>query len=146
MEKGQFIRLVLATTATPTKVIAASKQMSLHGSAATEEDTTKDTTGNATEFDVTSLSYDITGMALVLTDDDTLISSANSLNDFITNFGAELYWRIVTVSGTNNRTIGAEICSGKAIITNLQMQGQNRQKAQFSYTLKGVGAIALPTT
>lgn len=146
MQKGQYIRLVLAPTATPTKVVAAAKQMALHGSASTEEDTTKDTVDDFTEYDVTELSYEITGNALILSDDDTLLTGANALNDFISRFGSEFFWRIVTAGGSNNRTIGEEICNGKATLTNLQLQGQVGQKAQYSYSLKGQGEIALPTT
>ena len=80
MKKGQYIRLLLATTSNPTKVIAAAKQMALHGSAQTEESSTKDTTGDALEYDVTGLSYDITGSGLVLTTNDALLTGANGLN------------------------------------------------------------------
>lgn len=145
MEKGQFIRLLLATTATPTKVIAAAKEMQLHLSAQTEESSTKDTTGNAMEYEVTGQSYDITGGGLVLTDADTLLTGANGLNDLIGYLSdTPLYWRIAVVSGTNNRTVGAVIAQGQCKLTQLQMQGQNKQNATFSYTLNGYGPITVP--
>ena len=81
MKKGQYYRLLLATTTNPTKVIAAAKTMSLHGSAQTEESSTKDTTGDALEYDVVGQSYDITGSGLVLTPSDSLNTGANGLND-----------------------------------------------------------------
>lgn len=146
MDRGQYIRLLLASTATPTKVIAAAKNLSLHGSAATEDSSTKDTTGNSLEYEVTGLSYEITGSALVLTDNDTLASGVNTLSEFITRFGSSMYWRIAQVGGSNNRTIGTVIAQGTAIITNLQVQSQVKQNVNYSFTLKGKGLMALPTT
>ena len=146
MRKGQYYRLLLATTATPTKVVAAAKTMALHGSAQTEESSTKDTTGDALEYEVVGQSYDISGSALILTPDDTLGgNTANTLND-IEGWVKDqlLYWRICLMEGTNNRTVVEEICSGTGKITQLQAQGQNKQNAQYSYTLTGYGAITVP--
>lgn len=42
-----------------------------------------------------------------------------------------------------NREYLSEICRGKCNITQLQMQGQNKQNAQYSYSLKGIGAIVV---
>lgn len=144
MQKGQYIRLLLATTATPTKVIAAAKEMRLHFSAQTEESSTKDTTGSALEFEVTGQSYDITGSALVITDDDTLNTGANSVDDMLSQLSdTPLYWRIAVVSGTNNRTVGTVIASGQCKLTQLTLQGPNRQNATYSYTLNGYGDITV---
>ena len=90
MKKGQYIRLLLATSANPTKVIAAAKTMQLHGSATTEESSTKDTTGDDLEYEVTGLSYDISGSGLVLSTDDALNTGANSANDVLTMLGDTL--------------------------------------------------------
>ena len=142
MQKGQYIRLLLATTSNPTTVIAAAKSMALHGSATTEESSTKDTTGDAQEFEVTGLSYDITGGGLILTPDDALLTGAvglNNLEGWLTD--QLLYWRICVMQGTNNRTVVEEIAHGTAKLTNLQMQSQNKQNASYSYTLIGQGAI-----
>ena len=146
MQKGQYIRLLLATTSNPTSVIAAAKQMSLHGSAQTEESSTKDTTGDALEYEVTGQSYDITGSGLVLTDNDSLLSGAKSLNDlegWVKD--QELYWRICVMEGTNNRSVVEEICHGTGKLTNLQMQGQSKQNATYNYTLTGQGGITVGT-
>lgn len=144
MKKGQYIRLLLATTANPTKVIAAAKNMSLHLSAQTEESSTKDTTGDALEYEVTGQSYDISGSALVITDDDTLNTGANSMNDLLGLVNDTLlYWKICLMSGTNNRTVSKVIASGTAKLTQLQMQGQNKQNATWSYTLNGYGGVTV---
>ena len=142
MKKGQYIRLLLATTSNPSKVIAAAKQLSLHGSAQTEDSTTKDVTGDTLEYDVTGLSYDITGSGLVLTTNDALLSGANGLNDLESWVKDQLlYWRICVMEGEHNRTVVEEIAHGQCKCTNLQIQAQNKQIAQYNYTLNGYGAI-----
>lgn len=41
MKRGQYVRLLLSTTANPSTVVAAAKQMGLHGSAQTEDSSTR---------------------------------------------------------------------------------------------------------
>ena len=142
MKKGQYIRLLLSTSANPSTVIAAAKTMQLHGSATTEESSTKDTTGDALEYDVTGLSYDITGSGLVLSPDDTLLTGAVGLNDFENWIKDQLLnWRICVMEVTNNRTVVEEIAHGQGKLTNLQIQAQNKQNAPYNYTLNGYGPI-----
>lgn len=146
MQKGQYIRLLISTAANPTTVIAAAKQMALHGSAQTEDSSTKDTTGDSLEHEVTGQSYDITGGGLVLTPDDSLLTGGVGLNDFETWVTDQLLnWRICVMEGDKNRTIKEEICHGQCKCTNLQIQAQNQQVATYNYTLTGYGAISLPS-
>lgn len=143
MKRGQYYRLLLSTAENTTKVIAAAKTMALHGSAQIEESSTKDTTGDALEQDVTGLSYDISGSALILTDNDPLGgNTANTLGDMISLVSDTLlYWRICLMEGTNNRTVVSTVCSGTAKLTQLNPTGQVKQTAQYSYTLRGYDAI-----
>ena len=142
MQKGQYYRLFLATTANPSAVIAAAKQMALHGSAQTEESSTKDTTGDAQEFEVTGQSYDISGSGLVITDNDTLLTGAKSLNDLEGWIKDQLlYWRICLCEGTNNRSVVEEIAKGTGKLTSLQIQAQNGSNTSYKYTLTGYGAL-----
>lgn len=145
MQKGQYIRLFLSTAANPTKVIAASKEMSLHLSASLEESSTKDTTGDYLEQEVTGQQYDISFRALILTDDDALGgNTANTLDDMIPFVDdTPIYWKIAIVKGTNNRTADVELFSGQAKLTSLRMDGPNRQNASYSGTLTGYGAISV---
>lgn len=146
MQKGQYIRLLLATTADPSTPIAAAKQMALHGSAQTEDSSTKDTTGDALEYEITGMSYDITGSGLVLTDNDTLLTGAKSLNDLESWVKDQLlYWSICVMEGTNNRTVVEEIAHGTGKLTQLQMQGQSKQNATYNYTITGQGGIIVGT-
>lgn len=144
MQKGQYIRLLLSPAANPTAVIAADKEMQLHLSAQTEESSTKDTTGDALEYEITGQSYDITGSALTLTPNDSLNTGANSLADMEENVNDTLlYWRICVMEGTNNRTIKSTLLSGTAKLTSLTMNGQNKQNAQYNYTLTGYDGITV---
>ena len=142
MKKGQYIRLLLSETANPSTVVAAAKQMALHGSAQTEDSSTKDTTGDALEYEVVGQSYDITGSGLVLTPSDTLLTGGLGLNDFEGWVKDQLlYWRICVMEGTNNRTIVEEVAHGQGKLTNLQISSQNKQNTSYNYTLNGYGAI-----
>lgn len=147
MKRGQYIRLLLSPINDVENVIAAAKQLSLHGTAQTEESSTKDTTGDDLEFEVTSLGYEITGSALVLADGDDLLSSAVSLReleDWLKN--QLLKWKICVMEGDNNRTIVEEIAHGQAKLTNLQAQAPNKQNTTYNYTLAGYGPIVPGTS
>lgn len=142
MQKGQYIRLLVSVSTNPSTVVAAAKQMALHGSAQTEDSTTKDTTGTDLEYEVTGQSYDITGSGLVLSPDDTLLTGAVGLNDFENWIKDQLLnWRICVMEGTNNRTVVEEIAHGQGKLTNLQIQAQNKQNATYNYTINGYGPI-----
>lgn len=144
MQKGQYIRLLISAASNPTSVIAAAKQMALHGSAQTEDSSTKDTTGDSLEHEVTGQSYDITGSGLILTPNDSLLTGGVGLNDFETWVTDQLLnWRICVMEGEKNRTIVEEICHGQCKCTNLQIQAQNQQVATYNYTLNGYGAISV---
>ena len=142
MQKGQYIRLLVSVAANPSTVVAAAKQLALHGSAQTEDSTTKDTTGTDLEYEVTGQSYDITGSGLVLTPNDTLLTGAVGLNDFENWIKDQLLnWKICVMEGTNNRTVVETIASGQGKLTNLQISAQNKQNTTYNYTINGYGAI-----
>lgn len=142
--KGQFVRLFLGSdnTATPSRVIAFSKQLQVHISLQMEDATTKDTEGNWQIQEPTGLSYDITSNALVRGGD--AISSqvqAQGLSEVEAIFeaGTPVKFQIANVSGANNRTKGAVIMSGSVIVSQLEIQAQNRTTAQYNTTLNGYG-------
>jgi len=142
--KGQFVRLFLGSdnTATPSKVIAAAKQLSLHVSMTLENSTTKDTTGDWVVQEPTALNYDITTGALVRSNDNiTSGVAAQGLSDLedIYEASAPVKWQIANVSGDNQRTKGSVICSGSCIISTLTLNGPNRQNADYTASLAGYG-------
>ena len=142
--KGQFVRLFLSSdnTAAPAKVIAAAKSLSLHVSMTLEDATTKDTTGNWQIQEPTGLSYDISTSALVRGNDT--ITSAVAAQDLtsiesIYEAGTPVKWKICNVSGANQRTAGAVIASGSVLLTQLTVNGPNRQNATYDAQLNGYG-------
>ena len=143
MDKGQHLRLVSVESNT-NKVIALATEMTLHLSAQTEDSTTKDTTdtnGSWNEYDVTQRSGDIQFGALIGVGTD---AGAKSFADMINQVSDTLIdWKVVMVSGANNRVVGKEVCHGKGKLTNLQASAQNRQKATYSGTLNIYGAVSV---
>ena len=146
--KGQFVRLFLSddNSATPAKVIAAAKTLSLHVSLTLEDASTKDTNGNWQIQEPTALNYDITTSALVR-GADTITSSVQGQDlaaiEAIYEAGTPVKWQIANVSGANQRTKGSVICSGSCLLTNLAVQGPNRQNATYNATLTGYGAYTV---
>ena len=146
--KGQFVRLFLSSdnTTAPAKVIAAAKSLSLHVSMTLEDATTKDTTGNWQIQEPTGLSYDISTSSLVRGNDT--ITSAVAAQDLasiesIYEAGTPVKWKICNVSGANQRTAGAVIASGSVLLTQLTLNGPNRQNATYDAQLTGYGAYTV---
>lgn len=142
--KGQFVRLFLSSdnTAAPAAVIAAARSLSLHVSMQMESATTKDTPGSWEIQEPTGLSYDISTSALVRGNDT--ITSAVAGKAFadiesIYEAGTPVKWKICNVSGANQRTAGAVIASGSVLLTQLTLNGPNRQNATYDAQLTGYG-------
>ena len=142
--KGQFVRLFLGSdnTAAPSTVIAAAKTLSLHVSLTMESSVTKDTVGDYDIQEPTALNYDISTGALVRSG-DTITSQvgAKSLSDLETIYeaGTPVKWKIANVGGDNNRTASSTIVSGSVILSQLTINGPNRQNADYTAQLNGYG-------
>ena len=141
--KGQNVRLFLSSdnTATPAKVIAAAKTLSLHVSLTLEDATTKDTDGNWTVQEATELAWDISTSALIRSN-DTITSAvqAQGLSELetIKEAGNPVKVKIANTSGANNRTAGAAIVSGSVIISQLTLNGP-LGTADYTANLNGYG-------
>lgn len=146
--KGQYVRLFLGSdnTTTPSKVVAASKQLSWHCSVGLEDATSKDTTGDWQIQEPTTLSYDISTTALIR-GGDTITSAvaAQALSDIEAIYEASnpVKWQIANVSGANQRTKGAVIASGSVVISTLTLNGPNRQNADYTAQLSGYGTYTV---
>ena len=142
--KGQYVRLFLGSdnTAAPSTVIAAAKTLSLHVSLTLEDATTKDTAGDWQIQEPTALSYDISTGALMRSG-ETITSQvgAKSLADLETIYeaGTPVKWKIANVGGDNNRTASSTIVSGSVILTQLTLNGPNRQNADYTAQMNGYG-------
>ena len=142
--KGQYVRLFLGSdnTAAPSTVIAAAKSLSLHVSLTLEDATTKDTAGDWQIQEPTALSYDISTGALIRSG-ETITSAvgAKSLADLETIYedGTPVKWKIANVGGDNNRTASSTIVSGSVVLSQLTINGPNRQNADYTAQLNGYG-------
>ena len=142
--KGQFVRLFLGSdnTAAPSTVIAAARTLQMHVSLQMESSTTKDTTGEWDIQEPVGLSYDISTGALVRSG-ETITSQvgAKSLADLETIYeaGTPVKWKIANVGGDNNRTASSTIISGSVVLTQLAINGPNRQNADYTAQLNGYG-------
>lgn len=146
--KGQFVRLFLGADNIhdPSSVIAAARTLQLHVNVTLEDATTKDTTGIWQVQEPTAISYDITTSALVRSG-ETITSQVggNSLETLEARYneGTPVKWNIANVSGDNNRTAGTTIVSGSVILTKLDINGPNRQSADYTATLNGYGEFTV---
>jgi predicted secreted protein len=66
---------------------------------------------------------------------------AKSLADIeaIYEAGTPVKWKIANVGGDNNRTASSTIVSGSVILTQLTLNGPNRQNADYTANLNGYG-------
>ena len=153
MDKGQHLRLLI-TDNSQNNVVALAKDLTIHFSAQTENSTTKDTSdGDGVvwdEFDVTQRSGDIQFGALVGVGTDAAGSGTVgglSFADWISKFGdTAVNWKVVFVSGTNNRVIGKELCHGQGKLTNLSANPQAGQATvTYNGTLNMYGAVTVGT-
>ena len=142
--KGQFVRLFLSSdnSAEPLTVIGAAKSLSLHVSLTLEDATTKDTAGDWQIQEPTALSYDISTGALVRSG-ETITSAVGAKGlaelETIHEAGTPVKWKIANVGGDNNRTASSTIVSGSVVLTQLAINGPNRQNADYTATLNGYG-------
>lgn len=128
------------------KVVGLSTDLSLRLSAATENSTTKDTTdsnGQYNEYRVLTRSGEITFGALVGVGTDT---GGKSFGDFAKSVGDNLVaWKIVFVSGTNNRVVGKTLCYGQGKLVNVSSSAQNKQIATYTGGINTFGPVEVGT-
>lgn len=142
--KGQFVRLFLSSdnTAKPNAVIAAAKQLSLHVALTLEDATTKDTEGDWVIQEPTQLSYDISSTALMRSGETVTSSVAGktlaNIED-IYESSEPVKFEIAYVNGTNQRTKVVPLVKGSVIVSTLTLNGPNRQNADYTTQLTGVG-------
>ena len=126
------------------KCIAMATNCTFHISAQLEDSSTKDSTGDWQEQEVTGLSWDAQCDALVtLTDNGTNGELATDLMSLM------IAKTLVTLTfdqtaGTNNRTgqNAAIKRTGTAYINDIQITAQNRANSTFSVQFSGTGALS----
>ena len=140
--KGQFVRLFVSNTSSPTTVIAGAKTLSLHCSLSLESATSKDTEGIFDVQEPTGYSYDISTNALVKSNETITSSVGGQVLDTLMEFcenSTLMYWKIANTGGDNNRTASTTIASGQARITSIAINAPNRQVATYDTSFAGYG-------
>lgn len=136
--KGQNLRVMVGG-----KCIAMATSCQFHVSAQLEDSSTKDSTGDWQEQEVTGLSWDAQTDSLVtLTDNGTNGELPQDLLSLIINK------TLVTLTfdqtnGTNNR-IGMNSAikrSGSAYVTDVNITAQNRQNSTITARFTGTGPL-----
>lgn len=141
--KGENVRLFLGSdnTATPSRVVAGARTLSVHCSLTLEDATTKDTDGNWVVQEATELAWDISSGALVRSGDNITSSvQAQGLAEIeaIKEAGNPVKCFVANTSGANNRTLGAIILSGSVIVSQLTINGP-LGTADYTTQLNGYG-------
>lgn len=137
--KGQNLRVMVGG-----KCIAMATSCTFHISAQLEDASTKDSTGDWQEQEVTGLSWDAQCDALVtLTDNGT---NGELVTDLMSLMIAKT---LVTLTfdqtgGTNNRTgqNAAIKRTGTAFISDINITAANRQNSTHTVQFQGTGALA----
>ena len=145
--KGENVRLFLGSdnTATPSRVVAGARTLSIHCSLTLEDATTKDTDGNWIVQEATELAWDISSGALVRSGDNITSSvQAQGLAEIeaIKEAGNPVKCFVANTSGANNRTLGAIILSGSVIVSQLTINGP-LGTADYTTQLNGYGAYTV---
>lgn len=141
--KGQNLRLLVGG-----KYIAAATSCTLHVSMNLEDSSTKDSTGDWQEQEITGKSWDISTDALYTVPDsgetDTNGASAEDVLDLVLAAG-EVEIEFQRTSGDKNRVpvTGAKIYTGKALANDISIKADNRQNGTYTLQAQGNGPLAL---
>jgi hypothetical protein len=136
--KGQNLRVMVGG-----KCIAMATSCQFHISAQLEDSSTKDSTGDWQEQEVTGLSWDANTESLVtLEDNGTNGELPTDLLSLMINM-TKVTLAFVQTEGTNNRTpLNSAINrSGQAYISDISISAQNRQNSTISVQFQGTGAL-----
>lgn len=133
--KGQNLRLFVGE---PAKCIAAAVEASFHIGTTSDDSSTKDSTGDWSEIEITGKSWDASASCQFQMTD----SGATTAKDLITLIGTKVKVSFAPTSGDKNRTKGVDLLSGEAYITDLSIQSSNKQTVTASVTLTGSGPLS----
>jgi hypothetical protein len=133
--KGQNLRISVGG-----KYIAAARSCSIHVAQSLEDSSTKDSTGDFGEQEVTGLSWDASSDCLVESEADEAAEGGFDLMD------ACLAKTLVTISfdmtsGDKNRTKGTVRYTGTAYVNDVTVTAENKQNSTVSAKFTGSGAL-----
>ena len=137
--KGQNLRVMVGG-----KCIAMATSCQFHIGTTLEDSSTKDSTGDWQEQEVTGLNWDASTESLVtLTDNGSNGEIPSDILSLIIN-KTLVTLTFDTTSGTNNRTAQNSVLkkSGSAFVTDVQITAQNRTNSTLSVKFTGTGALS----
>lgn len=137
--KGQNLRIFIGAASSSTKPIAKATNCTVHLGTSTENESTKDDTGDWDKITVVGKNWDISAECEFVSDSD---STAITAADVLDLFGTEVFAKFAPASGDKNRTAGTALLSGNAIITDMSITSQNKTTVTASITLTGNGALS----
>ena len=142
--KGQNLRVMVGTASGGEKCIAMAVNATFHIATQLEDSSTKDSTNDWQEQEVTGLSWDAQTESLVtLEDNGTNGELPQDLLSLMIN-KTKVHLVFDQTAGTNNRVAqnSAIKKSGWAYITDVSISAQNRQNSQLSVQFTGTGPLA----
>ena len=137
--KGQNLRVMVDG-----KCIAMATSCQFHIGTSLEDSSTKDSTGDWQEQEVTGLNWDASTESLVtLVDNGSNGEIPSDILSLIIN-KTLVTLTFDTTSGTNNRTAqnSALKKSGNAYVTDVSISAANRQNSTLSVKFTGTGALS----
>ena len=120
--------------------VAAEQSCTFHVGTATEETSSKDSTGNWKEEEVTQLNWDVQCDSLVVATDE----GGKGLVDMLGLIGQTVALKFQETNGAQNRVEASSGISksGNAIVADVSVSSQNKANATYSVKFNGVGALS----
>lgn len=139
--KGQNLRMTFGTAQ---KYVAAATNATVHVSSNLEDSSTKDSTGNATEQEMTSYSYDLSSESLFTVSGDTTGASTFDLLK-AQLAGKKVKWEMDLAGGEQNRVAqtGSHKIGGTVIFNDTSIGAQNRQNSTAQFQAQGTGPLLI---
>lgn len=133
-KKGQNLRVFVDGAC-----VAAEQSCTFHVGTATEETSSKDSTGNWKEEEVTQLNWDVQCDSLVVATDE----GGKGLVDMLGLIGQTVALKFQETNGAQNRVEASSGISksGNAIVADVSVSSQNKANVTYSVKFNGVGAL-----
>ena len=128
--KGQNLRIFVGE-----RPIAAALQCDLNVQLNVSQYSTKDDEDDFTRLVVASLVWSLHSNAVVTNDDEEDAIGAVELMDMI---GQHVRVQLNTAGGDKNRETSGSLLGGEAVISDVKITAQNRQRTVYDVTLTGV--------
>lgn len=136
--KGQNLRVMVGS-----KCVAAATSASVHVAQELQDSSTKDSTGDWTEQEVTGLSWDASCDALFVIDssDTTGEQIVDLLDTLIAKTEVTLSFKQTGLAKNRTATTNGLVWTGKALVSDISINADNKQNATYTVKFTGNGAL-----